>query len=427
MMAGSVVFIADATPAGAAIGEGLGSMGFEVERVDSSAQALAAAAEGAADMLLLPASLWPESGPELARSLGDVAASSRPGIVLYAGDAETLEERFAPDSFAEFPVYDFVVHPVDTALLEHRLDMVIEAKRVVAAREDSANRELLLKLERDVQIGREIQLGFLPETLPQPEGWEISARFHPAREVAGDFYDAFYMVNERRLGFLIADVCDKGVGAALFMALFRTLVRSNAQQNISLGWMDSHSGSVTDDKDWLRGDPGERRKSLPNIGTGSLMHAMSGTNDYITSTHMAQGYFATMFFGMLDPSNGSLIYINGGHNPPMIVRSSGEPVFLKPTGPAVGMLPGATFKLGHTRLELGDILYLYTDGVPDARSVDGTFYSEQRLYDIVARGASSAQALVSDIDARLKAHIGDAPQFDDITMLAVRRTPDEAA
>ena len=87
MMAGSVVFIADATPAGAAIGEGLGSMGFEVERVDSSAQALAAAAEGAADMLLLPASLWPESGQELARSLGDVAASSRPGIVLYAGYA----------------------------------------------------------------------------------------------------------------------------------------------------------------------------------------------------------------------------------------------------------------------------------------------------------------------------------------------------
>lgn len=422
MTAPSIVFVQDASPCGDGVAAGLEATGYRVRRLDSAA--LLQAPDGdAADVLLLPAALWPEVSAVFAGL--DGATASRPGIVLYADDGGMLTERLAPGSRADFPVVDFLLPPVVPALLKHRLDSAVEARRVVAAREDSANRELLLKLERDVQIGREIQLGFLPETLPQPEGWEITARFHPAREVAGDFYDAFYMVNERRLGFLIADVCDKGVGAALFMALFRTLVRSNAQQNISLGWMDSRAGSVTDDKDWLRGDPSERRRSLPNIGTGSLHHAMSGTNDYITSTHMAQGYFATMFFGMLDPSTGALTYINGGHNPPMIVRASGEPQFLKPTGPAVGMLPGAKFEMGNTHLDRGDILYAYTDGVTDARSPDGAFFSEQHLFDIVGRGSPSAAALVADIDSRLKTHIGTAPQFDDITMIAVRRTPDD--
>ncbi|HEX7022065.1 MAG TPA: SpoIIE family protein phosphatase, partial [Trueperaceae bacterium] len=133
--------------------------------------------------------------------------------------------------------------------------------------------EELLKLERDLQIGREIQAGFLPAGLPQPEGWQIAARFQPAREVAGDFYDAVYLVNRRRVGFLIADVCDKGVGAALFMAIFRTLLRSGAQQNASLGWVNSPSA----EGDWLQGDPVLRRKSLPTIGAGPLVHAVTAT------------------------------------------------------------------------------------------------------------------------------------------------------
>lgn len=285
--------------------------------------------------------------------------------------------------------------------------------------------EELLKLERDVQIGRSIQLGFLPGTLPQPSGWELAARFQPAREVAGDFYDAFEMTNGRRLGFLIADVCDKGVGAALFMALFRTLIRSNAQQNTSLGWMDANA-SVTESSDWLRGDPSQRRQSLPSIGTGALMHAISGTNDYIADNHMEQGYFATVFMGVLDPTNGSLIYINGGHNPPVILRADTTMELLKPTGPAVGMFGGAKFSIAQAQLRPGDLLYAYTDGVTDARSASGEFWGMERINQHLRPGVRSAATLVTEMELALQAHIGSAAQFDDITMLALRRrTPGE--
>ena len=101
-----------------------------------------------------------------------------------------------------------------------------------------SERENLLKLERDVQIARKIQESFLPGELPQPAGWEIAARFHPAREVAGDFYDSFQLTQGRRVALVIADVCDKGVGAALFMALFRSLYRAYSQQNYSMRWTD---------------------------------------------------------------------------------------------------------------------------------------------------------------------------------------------
>lgn len=281
--------------------------------------------------------------------------------------------------------------------------------------------EELLKLERDIQIGRSIQLGFLPASLPQPRGWELAARFQPAREVAGDFYDAFEMTNGRRLGFLIADVCDKGVGAALFMALFRTLIRSNAQQNTSLGWMDPKASSVTESADWLKGDPSQRRQSLPSIGTGALMHAVSGTNDYIADNHMDQGYFATLFMGVLDPSNGSLIYINGGHNPPIVLRVDGSMEALKPTGPAVGMFPGAKFTIAQARLRPGDVLYAYTDGVTDARSTSGEFWGMERIHEHLKPGVASAESLVATITQDLGEHIGQAAQFDDITMLALRR------
>ncbi|MEX2535136.1 MAG: PP2C family protein-serine/threonine phosphatase [Trueperaceae bacterium] len=288
--------------------------------------------------------------------------------------------------------------------------------------QEAAKREELLKLERDIQIGREIQQGFLPATLPQPEDWEVVACFHPAREVAGDFYDAFYMAKGRRLGFVVADVCDKGVGAALFMALFRTLVRSNAQQTHSLSWLDSGSGGQEDAEEWLTGSRVRGRSSLPNIGTGALLNAVAGTNDYVIENHMMQGYFVTLFFGVLDPTNGSIVYINGGHNPPIVVRTGGSMEFLKPTGPAVGMMPNVKFEFGQTRLAPGDFLYAFTDGVTDARSPDGAFFGEKRLLETVGRGATSAAELVNEIESRLQAHIDGGVQFDDITMMAIRRS-----
>src|SRR5512139_3144966 len=99
--------------------------------------------------------------------------------------------------------------------------------------------------DHEMEIARRIQASFLPEELPQFQGWEIAARFQPARQVAGDFYDAFPLIQNRRLALVIGDVCDKGVGAALFMALFRTLIRAFAQQHYALRWMGDFEQGLT--------------------------------------------------------------------------------------------------------------------------------------------------------------------------------------
>jgi sigma-B regulation protein RsbU (phosphoserine phosphatase) len=270
------------------------------------------------------------------------------------------------------------------------------------------------KLERDLQIARQIQASFLPEELPQFPGWELAARFQPAREVSGDFYDAFPLTNNRRLGFVIADVCDKGIGAALFMALFRTLIRAFAQQHYALSWADV----LADDAP--RADEG-RRQVLPSIGTGALKNAVSLTNSYILRNHGQAGMFATLFFGVLDPATGALAYVNCGHNPPILIGQGGRTARLGATGPALGIMPDADFTIQQAQLEPGDLLIGYTDGVTEARNPRGEFYSDARLLSLVQPGAPSATDLLDRIEGDVRVHMDGGDPSDDITMLAVRR------
>src|SRR5512140_786044 len=135
-----------------------------------------------------------------------------------------------------------------------------------------------IEFERDMHIARGIQASFLPEELPQPEGWEIAVYFSPAREVAGDFYDAFPLVQNRRIGVVIADVCDKGVGAALYMALFRTLIRAFAQHHHALTW----TTALAFDEDQPKH---EALRHAPSVGVTALQDAVEMTNNYIATTH----------------------------------------------------------------------------------------------------------------------------------------------
>src|SRR5207302_7545985 len=132
-------------------------------------------------------------------------------------------------------------------------------------------------LERELAIGHEIQLGFLPETIPEPAGWELRAYFRPARQVAGDFYDVFPLPGGR-IAIVLADVCGKGVGAALFMALFRSLFRALAEPQFA-------AASATSE---------------------GLRATVQGTNDYIARTHGRANMFATVFFAVLDPASGAV-------------------------------------------------------------------------------------------------------------------------
>jgi phosphoserine phosphatase RsbU/P len=267
--------------------------------------------------------------------------------------------------------------------------------------------------ERELQIAREIQAGFLPRTLYQPEGWEIAATFVPAREVAGDFYDVFPMANNRRVGMVIADVCDKGVGAALFMALFRTLIRAFAQQNHALSWADSLSGPPR--------ARGGGATNIPSIGTTALRAAITLTNTYIRENHAESGMFASVFFGVLDPATGGLSFVNAGQTPPLIVRGGKVAETLMPSGPAVGILSGIEWEIGQAQLEPEDVLVAYTDGVTEARDEGGGFYGEERLEEFVCREERTALDHAQLLQRDVARFAGSADQSDDITLLTLKR------
>ncbi|HEX5400910.1 MAG TPA: PP2C family protein-serine/threonine phosphatase [Pseudonocardiaceae bacterium] len=330
---------------------------------------------------------------------------------------------FAQDDFGALEAcvrggFDYVVPPYLPALLRIRLSTCQERSKLAATVEELAATATLHQYERDLSIAREIQSGFLPDALPARPGWQFAARFRPARQVAGDFYDGFELVNGKRLGFVVADVCDKGIGAALFMALIRTLLRHTAEHAGAWNLMNYESVLRTD-------DAGDHRSAAPvlSVGAGPLLHAVVGTNRYMARNHLQQGYFATLFFCVLDPQSGALLYINGGHDPPMLMRAGGRIETLPPTGPAVGMHLESSYALRHTYLDPGDTLFVYTDGVVDARDTAGARYTVDQLHDELRRARpTAAEGLLDHIDHKLGMHVRAAEQFDDITMLAIRRT-----
>ena len=251
-------------------------------------------------------------------------------------------------------------------------------------------------LEREFEIGREIQAGFLPDALPQPAGWEITATLQSAREVTGDFYDAFELA-EGKVGLVIADVCDKGLGAALFMTLFRSLIRAVA--NIDFFTNSDYPGGISSKM--------------------RLINAMSLTNNYFYATHGKTSMFCTIFFGILDTNTGLLEYINGGNIPPVVVNEHGVKEALKLTGPAVGILDGVSFNVSQVMLTPGDIFFAYTDGMMDVVNAEGKYFSEKELYPLLV-GNRSAGALLTRLQERIHQFATGGKQYDDITMLAVR-------
>ncbi|MGD1804866.1 GAF domain-containing SpoIIE family protein phosphatase [Dapis sp. BLCC M126] len=254
-------------------------------------------------------------------------------------------------------------------------------------------------LDHELEKGRQIQIDFLPYDIPKLDEWEIVACFHPAKQVAGDFYDAFPLDNDQ-IGLVIADVCDKGVGAALFMALFRSLIRIFSSQENKLQ---------------------ETTTSIINLAHHKALQAVRLTNDYVGQNHWQMSMFATLFFGVLDPNTGLLSYVNGGHEPLFIINQDGIKQMLNSTGPAVGMMPNMKFEIKEVQLEPGEILIGYTDGVTEAKSPEGKLFTDKKLKELVEKPAASASELIERIKNKLFDYMEDAAQFDDITMLAVRR------
>jgi serine phosphatase RsbU (regulator of sigma subunit) len=273
------------------------------------------------------------------------------------------------------------------------------------------------ELNAELEKGRQMQLNFLPNQLLQIPGWESAAFFKPARQVAGDFYDVF-QIPGGSIGFVVADVCDKGVGAALFMALFRSLIRIFSGQTTLDGMPLTCSDTLNDPADEVADN-----SSVDPFHVTAL-RAINLTNNYIALNHGDLAMFATLFFGILDPDTGVLSYVNGGHEPLFVVGpDGGVKERLAATGPSVGIEPKIEFKIQQSRLEPGNILLGYTDGVVEANASDGGFFTKERLVATLDAPASSAADLIDRIAGSLEAHIGEADQFDDVTLLAIRKIP----
>jgi serine phosphatase RsbU (regulator of sigma subunit) len=236
-----------------------------------------------------------------------------------------------------------------------------------------------------LEIGHQIQTGFLPEVLPQKSGWFMGAFFRPAREVAGDFYDSFELP-DGKIALILGDVADKGVGSALFMALYRSLLRSALNNPMLLD------------------QPGSK-----------LIRAVTHTNDYVCTTH-DDALFATIFAGILDPTSGEITYVNAGHNPPMLIQGKKESWIL-PTGPAVGMLDGQTYLSKKVVMDLGDRLFIYSDGLEDVKNGQDEFYDRERLAASFVENESSIESIVAQIDRFMM----NEQQYDDLSLLIVER------
>jgi len=286
---------------------------------------------------------------------------------------------------------DYLPKPFNPTLLEARLRAGLMRKRL-----RDLEKKHLQSLEKELEIGHRIQSGFLPETLPEVDGWEIAAYFQAAREVAGDFYDVFCLP-DGQLGFFLGDVTDKGVGSALFMALYRSLLRAFIQDRRNF---------ATEDRQ--------------EIGTDFLAQVVTKTNEYVCQTH-EKPLFATLFIGIIDSMTGKVDYINAGHNPPQIIGPSAKVHELKPGSPAVGMMPGMKYPADTFEISPGEALLIYSDGVEDTENPAGEFFGRECLLELLASPPSSAAELVERFSTSLADFMGEAKPFDDVTILAIRR------
>lgn len=263
-------------------------------------------------------------------------------------------------------------------------------------------------LQFELDQGRKIQQDFLPSDLPESDRCDIYAYFTPALKLSGDFYDVFELPGNH-IGFAIGDVSGKGVGSALFMALTRSLLRV-------------FSGAVSPDQ-FTQTDTFKPEQALK---------AVHMVNQYLAREHCGDGMFVTLIFCIIQVDSGKVWYINAGHEPVLVIGSEGIIEQLKATGPAVGPIEDAKYEIKSINLKKGQLIFGYTDGVSEARAENRDFYTRDRLFNAIDKTQSvhtrsSAQIFIRAIHKDLFQFIGDAPQSDDITMLAVRWNPPDSS
>lgn len=256
----------------------------------------------------------------------------------------------------------------------------------------------LNRIEEELAIARKIQNTFLPRQLPQLPGWQAAAFSRSAQNVGGDFYDLIPLA-DGRLGIVVADACGKGVTAALFVALTRSLLRAASMAPwIFQGGMALDAEAVLSGALWM-------------------------TNDYICREHAESDMFITLFYGVLDPASGDLAYVNAGHNPPLLISPDATSIRETSEGTLpIGIIGSSSYEVAHTHIGPGERLVAFSDGITEAMNLAGEPFDDERLHAVLrANPNASPAALVELIVNEVDAYAGQAPQADDMTLLILGR------
>ncbi len=329
------------------------------------------------DMVLSDINMPEMDGLTLLDQIPKVDPNIKSVIVSAYGDMKNIRTAMNRGAF------DFVTKPLDFDDLRVTIDRTLQHLAMLRGALES--RDKLVAIENELDIARTMQRAILPTSFPSDDRVDVYAGMEPAKDVSGDFFDVVPLGNGA-LGVAIADVSGKGVPAALFMMSSRTLLRGAA-----VGCID------------------------PELILREINQLLNENNE----TTM----FVTLFFASFNRETGHVIFANGGHNLPLLVHADGSSRFIEPTmGVALGIAPGIEFERGELMLGIGETLVLYTDGVTEAENVDQEQFGNNRLQELFATTppTSAADATKFVFDA-VSDFAGEAPQFDDITCLVLRR------
>ena len=284
--------------------------------------------------------------------------------------------------------FDFATKPIDLEDLSRTIEKAIEQVKFV--RESQKEHSQLEMIKTDLAVAAEIQQSILPKQTPEfkaPEcPFELGHRMKPAKDVGGDFYD-FFAIDDDHLGLVVADVSGKGVPAAIFMAVSRTVIRLSGLLGI---------------------DPAACMK----------------TSNELLCKESVENMFVTVFYAIYNVRTGELNYCSAGHNPPCLLDAAGAVHSLPVSaGMVLGIEPSVDFSAGSMTLGAGDSVVMYTDGVVEAFNPSGKQYGESRLENLLkASAGKDADAIAENILQDVHAFAAEAEQSDDITILAIRRT-----
>lgn len=380
------------------IGRQLEQEGYLVTSAADAADALAKLRAERFDLVLVDVDVPGMGGSQLVTTLRrDAELATLPVLVASRSDEMAAIERCL-----ECGADDYLPAVFGSAVLRARVSAALERRRV----QDSQN------LRREMAVARSIQRDFLPESLPVVAGVQLEAALHPARQVSGDFYDAFLVGSSGKLLLVVGDVCDKGAGAAMFMALFRSLIRASADP-VGGGAIQMIGGRRT-----------FVRQALEEATSADLLtRVASFTNNYIARLHGRTNMFATVFMATIDPFAGEFVYLNAGHEPALVIAPDGRIRELRPTGPALGMLPDSKYTAKEGTLNSGESLFAFSDGLVEARSPAGEVYGNDRLREVLRshRGGGAAELVAAVVEA-MRVFGRQAEPHDDLTMLAATLT-----